>query len=98
MLDAAAANTDGFHSRDTCVSSTQLNRSIWNKETISTLKHRNSTMYSFQKLSLFSQGNNVLDAAASNINGYLWRDPCVSSSQPNGPIYSKQRLPPLSDA
>jgi hypothetical protein len=35
MLDAAAANTDGFLSRDTCVSSTQLNRSIWNKERLS---------------------------------------------------------------
>jgi hypothetical protein len=32
MLDAAAANIDGFLSRDPCVSSTQLNRSIGNKE------------------------------------------------------------------
>jgi hypothetical protein len=35
MLEAATANIDCFLSRDTCVSSTQLNRSIWNKERLS---------------------------------------------------------------
>jgi hypothetical protein len=65
------------------------------RQTISTLKNRNSRRYSFQKLTLFSQGNNVLDAVASNIHGYLWKDPCVSSCQLNSPIYSQERLPPL---
>jgi hypothetical protein len=37
--------------------------------------------YSFQKLPQFSQGINVLNAAVSNIHGFLWRDTCVSSSQ-----------------
>jgi hypothetical protein len=30
VLDAPASTTHEFLSRDTCVSSTQLNRSIWN--------------------------------------------------------------------
>jgi hypothetical protein len=33
-----------------------------------------------QKLSQFSQGNNVLDAPASNTDGFLLRDICVSFS------------------
>jgi hypothetical protein len=37
------------------------------KEPISTLKSVIRKMHSFQKLTQFSQGNNVLDAAASNI-------------------------------
>jgi hypothetical protein len=32
MLDAAAANIDGFLSRSTFVPSIELNGSIWNKE------------------------------------------------------------------
>jgi hypothetical protein len=36
-------------------------------------------MDSLQKLTQFSQGNNVLDAAHSNIHGFLFRDTCVSS-------------------
>jgi hypothetical protein len=30
--------------------------------------------YSFQKLTQFSQGNNVLDSQSSNINEFLSRD------------------------
>jgi hypothetical protein len=33
--------------------------------------------YSFKKVTQFSQGNNALDFAASNIEGFLWRDKCV---------------------
>jgi hypothetical protein len=36
VLDAATSNIDGFLWRDTCVSSTQLNRPIWNKVSLST--------------------------------------------------------------
>jgi hypothetical protein len=39
--------------------------------------------YSFQKLNHFSQGNNVLDITASNTNGFLFRDTCVSLTQLN---------------
>jgi hypothetical protein len=50
--------------------------------------------YYFQKLTKFSKGNNVLDAAAYNIDGFLWRDTCVPSSQLNRPIWKKQILSP----
>jgi hypothetical protein len=33
VIDTPASNRDGVHLRDTCVSSTQLNRPIWNKMT-----------------------------------------------------------------
>jgi hypothetical protein len=33
---------------------------------------------SFQKLTKFSQGNNVFYAMAFNKDGFLWRDACVS--------------------
>jgi hypothetical protein len=39
-----------------------------------------------------TQGNNVLDAATSNIGGFLWRDTCVSSTQLNRPIWNKVSL------
>jgi hypothetical protein len=42
--------------------------------------------YSFQRVSEFSQGNNLLEAAASNMDGFLWRDTFVSSSQLNRAI------------
>jgi hypothetical protein len=32
---------------------------------------------SFQKVAQLSQGNNVLEDAASNIDGFLQRDTCV---------------------
>jgi hypothetical protein len=51
---------------------------------------------SFQNQSQFSQGNNVLDASASTIDGFLWRDTCVSSTLLKSPIWNKESLsPPL---
>jgi hypothetical protein len=38
----------------------------------------------------------MLDAAASNIVGFLWRDTCVSSTQVNKPIWKKMTLTPPS--
>jgi hypothetical protein len=35
VLDLSASNTGGLLSRDTCVSSTLLNRPIWNKVSLS---------------------------------------------------------------
>jgi hypothetical protein len=43
----------------------------------------------FSKRNSVLQGNNVLDAAASNIDGFLWRY-IVSSTQQNRPIWRKQ--------
>jgi hypothetical protein len=36
----------------------------------------------------------VLDAAASNISGFLWRATCVSSTLFNMPIWNKMKLYP----
>jgi hypothetical protein len=67
VLDAYASNTDGFLFRDTCVSSTQLNKPVWNIKSLNNLEKPNSRKYSFQKLTQLSQGNE-LDTAASNID------------------------------
>jgi hypothetical protein len=61
---------------------------------LSTWKTVKSRNFSFQKLTLFSQGNNVLDTAASNIDRFLWRESEVSSTQLNSPIWSKESLCP----
>jgi hypothetical protein len=37
------------------------------------------------KLTQFTQGNNVLEAAAYDTNGFLLRDTCVPSTQLNNP-------------
>jgi hypothetical protein len=74
-LDAPAFKTDGFLSRDTFISSTKLNRDMWKKESLHPpLKNLRCRKYDVQKLTQFSQGNNVLDYAASNIDGILWND------------------------
>jgi hypothetical protein len=58
-------------------------------ELFSILKSMISRKYFFQKLHHFSQGNNVLDAANSNIDGFHWRDTCVSSTHLNKTTWSK---------
>jgi hypothetical protein len=63
-----------------------------NIEPISTLKSVICRKYIFQKLTQFSQGNNVLDASAPNIGVSLWRDVCVSSTQMNSPTWNKKNL------
>jgi hypothetical protein len=46
------------------------------------------------KLTHSSQGNNALDVAAYNTDGFLWRDTCVSSNQMNNPICNKKCVYP----
>jgi hypothetical protein len=94
VLDAAASNIDGFLSRDTCVSLTQKNRLIWRKDRFSPPENCDCRKYSFPKLTQFSQGENALDSPASNIDGILYRDKCVSSTYLNRSIWSKQSLSP----
>jgi hypothetical protein len=47
-----------------------------------------------EKLTQFSQGNNVLNPPSSNKNGCLWHDICVSSTHLNRPIEKKMILSP----
>jgi hypothetical protein len=63
--------TDGFLSSVLCVSCTQLNRPVWNIESLSNLDIQRSRKYSIQKLSQLSQGNQELLAAAYNIEGFF---------------------------
>jgi hypothetical protein len=49
-------------------------------EPISTMKYLSCRNYSFQKLSQFAQGNNVLDAPPSNTDGVFFGNTCVSST------------------
>jgi hypothetical protein len=76
VLDAPACDTSGFLSRDTFLQLSQ----IAYLQPISTLKLLSCRKYSCQKLTQFSQGNNVLDVPASNADGFLSRGTCVSST------------------
>jgi hypothetical protein len=55
-----------------------------------------SREYSFQKMTQFLQGNNVLNAAASNLDPFLWRDTCVSPTQLNSTFWNNMSLVPPS--
>jgi hypothetical protein len=63
-------------------------------EPISALKIMIYRKYSCHKLTQFIQGNNVLEAPASNTDAFLLRDICVSSTWLNRPIWSKRSLSP----
>jgi hypothetical protein len=99
VLYVPPSDVDGFLLRDTYVSSTQLNRTIWDCleqiDHFSSLKTFMRRQYSFQKLNQFSQVNKVLDAPASTLDGFLLRDTCVSKIQLNMPIWNKFSVTPL---
>jgi hypothetical protein len=58
-------------------------------EHFSTLKSTICKKYSFQKLTEFSQGKDVLNTAASNIHLLFCRGTYVSATQLNRPIWRK---------
>jgi hypothetical protein len=89
VLNAVTCNIEGFLWRDTCVSSTYPKRPIWNRA-FSYLKILICRKYSFQKLTQFSQGYNVIDSNSCNTHGFLSRDISVSSTWLNRPTRSKQ--------
>jgi hypothetical protein len=61
---------------------------------ISPLKHLSWRIYSSQKLTQISQRNSGLDAAASNTDGFVWRDAYVSSTQLGRPTWNKISFSP----
>jgi hypothetical protein len=71
MLDAPASNVDGFLWRDTCISSTQLNRPISNKESLSPQEKPKLQEVVLSKTNSILRGDNVGDAPASNTGGFL---------------------------
>jgi hypothetical protein len=66
--------------------------SLEHSKPISILKHLSCKKFSFQKLTQFSQGSNVLDALASNTDGFPLRDICVTSTWMNRPVLRKWTL------
>jgi hypothetical protein len=82
-LDVPASNKDCFLLRDTCVPHLAEFAYLEQTEPISTFKILSCRKYSFQKLTQFSQGNNVLENPASNTDGFLSRHTCISSTQLN---------------
>jgi hypothetical protein len=54
-----------------CVSLTQQNTPVWRNETLSPPSNTLVAERTISKLTEFSQGKNVLHAAASNIDGFL---------------------------
>jgi hypothetical protein len=78
----AASDIDCFLGRDTCVSSTQLNRPILSlREPNSTLKLINCKKCSLSNSTSILIGKNMLDAPVFNTDSFLSRDTCVSSPQ-----------------
>jgi hypothetical protein len=71
VLESSANNTDGFVSRGISVSSISWICWFVKNEPFWSLKTKICRMYSFQKVTQLSQGNNMLNAAASNIDGFL---------------------------
>jgi hypothetical protein len=62
------------------------------REPDSTFKNKSCRKYSFQKQSLFSQGNNVLHTAGTNLDGFVRRDTCATSTSLNRPTWNKMSL------
>jgi hypothetical protein len=94
VLCAPASDTDIFLCRDTCVSILPEEANFEQNAPLSTFKALICMKYTFQQLTQFSQGNNVLDAVASNIDGFPLRDTHVQSTQMSRPICNKLILSP----
>jgi hypothetical protein len=58
------------------------------------VKNPESRQYSFQKLTLFSSGNNVVESPLSNIYGFLQRDAHISSIHLNRHVLNKVNVSP----
>jgi hypothetical protein len=65
------------------------------KNSMSTLKNLGCRKNTFQKVTQFSQLNNVLDASDSNTDGFLFERYMCFSTQLHMPIWNKESLSPL---
>jgi hypothetical protein len=83
VLDAPASNLDGCLWRDTFVSSMQLNKLIWRKQSLSPPATVKIQEVFLSKTNWIPKGNNMLDSHASNRDGFLLRDTCYSSTYLN---------------
>jgi hypothetical protein len=94
-LVAPATNIAGLLWRDVCVSTRFMNIPIHNKPSLSPPWNVGlAGSIPFKNYHISHRGNNVLDAAASNIDGFHWRDTCVFSIQLRRPFWSKEGITP----
>jgi hypothetical protein len=92
VLHSPASNTDGFLSRDTCVSSIQLNKLLCNKRAYVHLEKPK-----LQKVFLWNVNSVLTGKQCTRYwtfikDGFLWRDTYVSSMQLNRLIFKKESL------
>jgi hypothetical protein len=94
VVNSPPSNVSGFLSRDTCVSSTQLHRPIWNKMCVF-----NFEIPVWQPIFLSKTNSmlteNALHSKHSSIDGFLSTDTCVSSTQLNRLVRNIEHLSPL---
>ena len=84
-----------FSLEDTCISSTQLNRRVSSQQSICPPWNTySSEKSSFQKTTSILTGNQVLLAPATQTNGFLSRDTCISSTQLDRLIWIKMSFSP----
>jgi hypothetical protein len=96
VLDAIASQTDVFLLRNKCVSSLSLLGFFFFKqnELFSTLKILICKKYSYKKLTQFSQGNNMPNAAAPNIIVFFGEIQVFLQLKVNRHVWRKQSLSP----
>jgi hypothetical protein len=94
VLHAPASNADGFLYGIHLFLNLHEGAYLEQNEPFSTLETMICRKCSFQKLTQVSQSNNVPDAAASNIDGFLWRGSCIFLTQLKKSIWSKHSLTP----
>jgi hypothetical protein len=94
VLEFKPSNIDGFYQRYLCLFNSAKQAYLEQRDPISTLKYWSWRKYSFQKVSQFSQVNNLLHAPASTTHGFLSGDIWASSPYLKGCI---GKLEPLSD-
>jgi hypothetical protein len=80
VIDATACNTHGFLSRDICVPSSQQYRTIWKNVSLPLPWNTHIAGSIPFKTNSFLTENNVLNASASNSDGFLLRDTCACST------------------
>jgi hypothetical protein len=95
VLNTPASFTDGFLWRDTCISSTQLNRPVLIKQNLFPPSNLWLAKGLLSKTNSLLTGNNALDTPATKNDGFLWNDTCVSSTVLNRPIWNKMSLSPV---
>jgi hypothetical protein len=90
VLGAPASNTDGFLWEMHVFLHLSWVGLFVQSEPFSTQKIMICKKYYLQKLTQFYQESNVLHAAVSNRDGFLWTDAVVSSTQLNRPIWVQE--------